>query len=111
MSRSRARRRLDAFDAAFLAVDEPVEPPAARRRRMRQKAKDGKAMEVDRSGSVGRLERAAKRLKHAKAAERVLRVPQWDMPQAVEAMRRAGVSGLVTNLCGTRRMRVSARRG
>jgi hypothetical protein len=71
---------------------------------------DRRACEIDRNGSLARLERAAKRLKHTRAAERVLAVPQWNMDKAVEAMRRAGVSGVVTNLCGTRKQRVERKR-
>ena len=88
------------------------EPGLARRRRLAERAKDGKkAEEIDRSGSVGHLERAAKRLKHVKAEDRVLYVPQWDMEKAEEAMRRAGVTGAVSNLCGSQRKRVKAGRG
>ncbi len=91
------------------APDAPAftEPPLARRRRLKRKAKDGKrALEIDRSGSPAHIERAAKRLKHARAENRVLRVPQWDMDKATAAMRRAGVSGSVSNLCGSQSVRV-----
>jgi hypothetical protein len=93
---ARARMRYD-WDAPF---DEALEePPLARRRRLDKQAKDGKrAIEVDRSGSVIHMERAAKRLGALNAADRVLRVPHWDMDKAIEAMRRAGVRGRVTNL-------------
>ena len=37
------------------------------------------------------------------AIDRVLYVPQWDMAKAELAMRKAGVTGAVSNLCGTRR--------
>jgi hypothetical protein len=84
-----------------------AEPDAARRRRLAERAKDGKkALEVDRTGSVVHLERAAKRLKHEKAEDRVLYVPHWDMAKAEAAMRRAGVRGAVSNLCGSARKRV-----
>ncbi len=84
-----------------------VEPAAARRRRLDAQANYGKRAQVtDRSGSVVQLERAAKRLKSAKAGDRVLRVPQWNMDMAIEAMRRAGVDGQVSNLCGTKQTRV-----
>jgi len=84
-----------------------VEPPLARRRRLKLKDKEARrALEVDRSGSVVNLERAAKRLRSAHAAARVLRVPHWDMEKAVEAMKLAGVSGSVSNLCGSQHMRV-----
>jgi hypothetical protein len=88
-----------------------VEPKAARRRRFAQLAKEGKrAQVVDRSGSVHQLERAAKRLKSANTEDRILRVPQWDMDKAIEAMRKAGVTGAVSNLCGTKKTRVKLAR-
>lgn len=88
------------------------EPALARRRRLAREAKDGKkAEEVDRSGSVKHLERMAKRLKHMKAEDRILYVPQWDMDKAEEAMRKAGVTGAVSNLCGSQRKRVKSGRG
>lgn len=101
----------------FESVDAPpdnlvyFEPDLARRRRMAERARDGKkAQEVDRSGSERHLERAAKRLKHVKAEDRVLYVPQWDMAKAENAMRKAGVTGAVSNLCGSQRKRVRAGR-
>ena len=94
-------------DAAF---EGPVEKPAARRSRLSAKAHcDKRSAVIDRSGLVGPLERAAKKLKRAPASERILRVPQWDMDLAVEAMRKAGVDGVVTNLCGSRRLWVEPR--
>jgi hypothetical protein len=83
------------------------EAPLARRRRLAAEARDGKkAAEWDRTGSDKSLERAAKRLKHVKAENRVLFVPQWDMVRAELAMRKAGVNGAVSNLCGSQRKRV-----
>lgn len=80
------------------------EPDLARRRRHAEQKRDGRrAEEIDRSGSTRHLERAAKRLKHVDAVDRVLYVPQWDMAKAEMAMRKAGVTGAVSNLCGTRR--------
>jgi hypothetical protein len=88
------------------------EPALVRRRRLAQQAKDGrKAEETDRTGSVKHLERAAKRLKSMKAEDRILYVPYWDMGKAEEAMRKAGVTGAVSNLCGSQRKRVKAGRG
>lgn len=113
MARAQARRSYDwdfDWDAPFDEIIE--EPPLARRRRLAQKAKDGKrACEIDRSGSVIHMERAAKRLGAQNVADRVLRVPQWDMPKAIEAMKRAGVNGRVSNLCDSRHKRAKARRG
>lgn len=106
---ARARMRHD-WDMPFGDVME--EPPLARRRRLDKQAKDGKrAVEVDRSGSVIHMERAAKRLGALNAADRVLRVPHWDMDKAIEAMQRAGVRGRVTNLCDSVQKRPKSRRG
>ena len=105
MSQSRALRRYDWAET----IDELVfnETAAERRRRLDQRAKDGKkAREIDRTGNVVHLERAAKRLKHVKAENRVLIVPHWDMEKAAEAMRRAGVSGSVSNITGSHFRRI-----
>ncbi len=108
MARLRSLRWYDWDDDG---AEHSAEPAKARRRRLEEKSKDGKkASVVDRSGNVVQLERAAKRLKHANAAGRVLHVQQWHMDKAVAAMRRAGVSGEVRNLCGSRLMRVRAGR-
>lgn len=88
------------------------EPDLARRRRYAQREREEQwAEEIDRSGSARHLERAAKRLKHVNTVDRVLYVPQWDMAKAEIAMRKAGVSGAVSNLCGSRRKLVRAGRG
>lgn len=88
------------------------EPDRIRRRRFAERERDGRrAEEVDRSGSQRHLERAAKRLKHVDAADRILYVPQWDMAKAELAMKRAGVTGAVSNLCGSQRIRIRAGRG
>lgn len=93
-------------------VEYVCEPELARRRRLHEeKTRDGrKAREVERSGNVVNLERAAKRLKHARAEDRILYVQQWHMEKAVEAMRCAGVTGAVSNITGTQRKRVNGRR-
>jgi hypothetical protein len=78
-----------------------------RMRREKRALRDGRtARVIDRSGSSSHLEHAAKALKHVPAKKRVLSAPQWDMEKAVTAMKRAGVSGVVSNLCGSRRIRV-----
>ena len=80
------------------------EPDLVRRRRYAERKREQmRAEEIDRSGSSRHLERAAKRLKHVTAIDRVLYVPQWDMAKAEMAMRKAGVTGAVSNPCGTRR--------
>jgi hypothetical protein len=95
------------FDAELEAL---IEAPRARRRRLKAREANRKVKEIDRSASVSKLERAAKRLKTVRASERVLSVPQWNMDKAVEAMKHAGVSGVVTNLCGTRKQKVVSRK-
>lgn len=108
MARSSARRAMD-WDAPFDLV--PDEPALARRRRLAAAAKDGKrACAIDRTGDVIHLERTAKSLGAQNVADRVLRVPQWDMAKAIEAMQRAGVNGRVTNLCDSRQKRAKSRR-
>ncbi len=88
-----------------------LEPDLVRRRRSAERKREQtRAEEIDRSGSTRHLERAAKRLKHVNAVDRVLYVPQWDMVKAEMAMRKAGVTGAVSNLCGTRRKLVTGGR-
>jgi hypothetical protein len=112
MSHYRWNRRFydhidDPFDSIYMG-----EPALARRRRLAAEEKDAKkALVVDRTGSDKSLERAAKKLKHVRAEDRVLYVPQWDMAKAEVAMRRAGVNGAVSNLCGSQRKRVKAGKG
>lgn len=62
-----------------------------------------RATEVERSGDLGPLRSAAKRLKKSGKKQKVLQVPQKDMDKAAKAMRREGVSGTVKNMSGTRR--------
>ena len=66
----------------------------------------GRATEVERSGSSAGLTAAAQRLKTSGAPQKVLQVPQKDMGSAVKAMRKAGISGTVKNMGGTKRWRV-----
>jgi hypothetical protein len=108
---ARSRRRNDWWSDEPPDNVLPFEPALARRRRLAQEAKDGKkALQIDRTGSERHLERAAKRLRHVKAVDRILFVPQWDMAKAEAAMRRAGVRGAVSNLCGSQRKRVNPAR-
>lgn len=90
----------------------PHEKPAARRRRLKQeKTKPRKrAVVVDRSGSERHLERAAKLLRSVDSHERVLVVQHWNVEKAVRAMERAGVTGLVTNICASETRKVETRR-
>ena len=111
MAQHRWNRRF--FQDADAPQDNLVyfEPDRIRRRRFAELEREGRrAEEVDRSGSERHLERAAKRLKHVSAVDRVLYVPQWDMAKAELAMRKAGVTGSVSNLCGARRKIVRAGR-
>jgi hypothetical protein len=111
MAQHRWNRRF--FQEADAPPDNLVyfEPDRVRRRRNAERAREERHAEViDRSGSERHLERAAKRLKHVDIADRVLYVPQWDMAKAELAMRKAGVTGAVSNLCGTRRKLVRSGR-
>ena len=65
-----------------------------------------RATEVERNGSSSRLDKAAGRLRASGARQKVLQVPQKDMPAAASAMRRAGTTGTVKNMGGTKRQRV-----
>jgi len=65
-----------------------------------------KATEVERSGSVSGLKKAAQRLKMRRSKQKVLQVPQKDMPKAVQAMKDKGVKGTVKNMSGTKRRSV-----
>lgn len=103
------RRGLENWDAPPDSLHD-LEPDLLRRRRNAQRKRDDEeAEEIDRSGSTRHLERAAKRLKHVNAADRILYVPQWDMAKAELAMRKAGVAGAVSNLCGSKRKIVAGR--
>lgn len=82
-----------------------TEVPLSRGRRL-DAATPRKATEVERSGKLERLEAAAQRLKDSRRGQKVLVVPQADMPKAVEAMRSVGTSGTVKNLSGTTRRSV-----
>jgi hypothetical protein len=62
-----------------------------------------KATEVERSGTVDGLEKAAQRLKASRKRQKVLQVPQKDMDRASQAMRKVRVGGTVKNMSGTKR--------
>jgi|CXWL01.1.fsa_nt_gi hypothetical protein len=103
-------RQLRAWDEWASDTPHLAEPPLALRRRLAREAKDGKrAVAIERSDSPAQLERAAKSLKHACAESRVLHVPYWNLAKAEAAMRRAGVTGSVRNLCGSQSKRVKKR--
>lgn len=67
----------------------------------------GRATEVERSGSSVGLGKAAKRLGKSGAKQKVLQVPQKDMGKAGEAMKKAGISGTIKNMGGTKTKRVT----
>lgn len=72
-------------------------------KRLDAKTPGGRATEIERSGQTKQLESAAERLKESRANQRVLQVPNSDIPKAVEAMKKVGVGGTVKNLSGTNR--------
>ena len=69
-------------------------------------ASSKKATEVERSGSRAGLEKAARRLQASNRPQRVLQVPQKDMPAAAKAMQKVGTKGTVKNMSGTKRRSV-----
>jgi hypothetical protein len=111
MARSRtrgARSYGDSWGGDFGAL---YEKPAARRRRLKQEKTKHRtrAVVIDRSGSERHLERAAKMLRSVDSHERVLVVQHWNVEKAVRAMERAGVTGMVTNICKSETRKVEAR--
>ena len=81
------------------------EVPLSRRRRL-DAATPIKATEIERSGSMSKLEKAACRLKQSRKPQKVLQVPQNDMDKAARAMRIVGITGTVKNMTGTKRRSV-----
>ena len=65
-----------------------------------------KATEIERSGTMDGLVKAAQRLKSSRKPQKVLQVPQKDMSKAVQAMKRVGAGGSVKNMSGTKRRSV-----
>ena len=65
-----------------------------------------RATEIERSGSMPGLSKAARRLKASRKPQKVLQVPQKDMPKAAKAMQKVGVKGTVKNISGTKRRSV-----
>ena len=65
-----------------------------------------KATEIERSGKLDGLEKAARRLKASQKPQKILQVPQKDISKAVQAMKNVGVGGTVKNMSGTRRRSV-----
>ena len=79
-----------------------TETPLKGGRRLDAQSKN-KATEVERSGNKARLEKAAQRLKDSGKPQKVLQVPQKDIPKAADAMKAKGVKGTVKNMKGTKR--------
>ena len=65
-----------------------------------------RATEIERSGDLAKLVKAAKRLDDSNRIQKVLQVPQKDIPKAVEAMKQVGTSGTVKNMGGTKSVSV-----
>ena len=82
-----------------------TEAPLRGNRRL-DAATPGKAIEIERSGAMAGLEKAAKRLKDSGKPQKVLQVPQKDMAKAAKAMRKIGAGGTVKNMSGTKRCSV-----
>lgn len=80
-----------------------TEVPVSRGRQLDALSASGsRATEVERSGAHQGLYAAARRLKASPAPQKVLQVPQHDMPKARRAMRNVGVKGTVKNMSGTK---------
>lgn len=62
--------------------------------------------EVERSGNMKSLKAAARRLKATRAPQKVLQVPNQNMPKAKEAMKSEKVKGTVKNMSETKRWSV-----
>ncbi len=82
-----------------------TEVPLTRGRRLDAQS-GNKAIEVERSGSPQGLTKAAQRLKASGKPQKVLQVPQQDIPKAVKAMQKVRVKGTVKNISGTKRRSV-----
>ncbi len=61
------------------------------------------AIEVERSGSPQGIAAALSRLKTQTNKNKILRVPQGDMPKAVDLARKKGMNVTVTNLSKSKR--------
>ena len=62
-----------------------------------------KATEIERSDAKQKLENAAQRLKDSKKPQKVLQLPQNNIPKAMEAMKAKCAKGTVKNMSGTKR--------
>ena len=82
-----------------------TEVPIKGRRRLDAATKKT-ATEIERSGSMNGLGKAARRLRASGKPRKVLQVPQKDMNKATDAMRKAGIGGTVKNISGSKRKSV-----
>ena len=57
-----------------------------------------KATEIERSGNMQSLSKAARRLQVSHKTQKVLQVPQKDMSKAAQAMQKVGVKGTVKSI-------------
>lgn len=73
-------------------------------------ASPGRATEVERSGDMSALRKAARRLKKSGKRQKILQVPDKDMDRGSEAMREEGVSGTVKNMSSTKRRSIRKKR-
>ncbi len=102
MAESNAHRRAKSKAAGKSGK---TEAPLKGGRRLDAQTKN-RATEIERSGEKQKLVKAAQRLKDSKKPQKVLQVPQKDMPEAIEAMKTKEVSGTVKNMSGTKRRSV-----
>lgn len=102
MAKSEAHRRAQGRAAGRGGCKE-VRLPS---RRILDATRPKTATEVERSGSMGALRQAARRLQQSGLPRKVLQVPQQNMPKAAEAMKTEGVHGSVKNMGGTKRRSV-----
>ncbi len=88
-----------------------TEVPLPGGRRLDARTADGKtATEIERSGKQDKLVKAVQRLKTSGSPEKVLQVPQKDMPTATKAMEKVGVSGKVKNMGDRKSITVKPKR-
>jgi len=101
MSKSDSHRKAQAKAAG---KNGRTEIPLSRGRKLDAMTADKKrATEVERCGN---LIEAARRLRDSGCPQKVLQVPQKDFGKAVDAMKQAGVKGIVKNMGGTKRKSV-----
>lgn len=103
MAESRSHKRVKSKAAGRTGQ---TEVPLTRNRRL-DAATRKRATEVERSGNMNSLKKAARRLRDSGKPQKALQVPQHHMDKASKAMRDVGVNGTVKNMSGTKRRSVS----